>query len=138
MPTVRHQCRQSIVAPYPPIDAPLIPTRSQTSPSVVSCIFGRLTPPTPSTSPSHNITPTHLQDLRMLRSIIKKPTHIPSSWRSRYVEKLHLELDHKLRLREALETRSKELDKKMLDINPKLQELYTTRTLRQGEKKHFN
>lgn len=32
-----------------------------------------------------------------------------------------MELDLKASLREALETRSKELEKKMLEINPKLQ-----------------
>ncbi|KVH91350.1 hypothetical protein Ccrd_006635 [Cynara cardunculus var. scolymus] len=42
------------------------------------------------------------------------------------VEKLQLELDLKTRLREALETRSKELEKQMLDMNPKLQNLQQT------------
>lgn len=42
------------------------------------------------------------------------------------VEKLQLEVDLKTRLREALETRSKELEKQMLDMNPKLQNLEQT------------
>lgn len=42
------------------------------------------------------------------------------------VEKLQMELDLKASLREALETRSKELEKKVLEINPKLQNLEQT------------
>nr|KAJ0203328.1 hypothetical protein LSAT_V11C500236420 [Lactuca sativa] len=53
---------------------------------------------------------------------IHKLTHVPRSWRSRYVEKLQLKFDLKPRIMEALETRLKELEQKMLDINPKLQE----------------
>ncbi|KAI3756158.1 hypothetical protein L1987_55974 [Smallanthus sonchifolius] len=42
------------------------------------------------------------------------------------VEKLQLELDIKASLREALETRAKELEKKMLETNSKLQNLQQT------------
>ncbi|CAI9267503.1 unnamed protein product [Lactuca saligna] len=48
--------------------------------------------------------------------------HTYSEELEKQVEKLHLELDLKLRLMEALKTRSKELDQKMLHINTKLQE----------------
>lgn len=39
------------------------------------------------------------------------------------MEKLQLKFDLKPRIMEALETRLKELEQKMLDINPKLQEV---------------
>nr|KAJ0204330.1 hypothetical protein LSAT_V11C500250530 [Lactuca sativa] len=49
--------------------------------------------------------------------------HTRSQELEKQVEKLQFELDLKTKLREALETRSKELEQKMLDINPKLQEV---------------
>ncbi|CAH1427414.1 unnamed protein product [Lactuca virosa] len=52
--------------------------------------------------------------------------HTRSQELEKQVEKLQLELDLKTKLREALETRSKQLEQKMLDINPKLQELQQT------------
>ncbi|GKA23834.1 hypothetical protein Tco_0709867, partial [Tanacetum coccineum] len=42
------------------------------------------------------------------------------------VEKLQLELDLKAGLREVLETRTKELEKKMLEVDPKIQDLQKT------------
>ena len=39
------------------------------------------------------------------------------------VEKLQLELDLKAGLREVLETRTKELEKKMLEVDPKIQDV---------------
>lgn len=52
--------------------------------------------------------------------------HTRSQELEKQVEKLQLELDLKTKLREAMETRSKELEMKMLDINPKIQNLQQT------------
>lgn len=52
-----------------------------------------------------------------------KKAHTRAHELEKQVEKLQMELDIKNSLREALETRTKELEKKMLDLNPKLKEL---------------
>ncbi|XP_071727411.1 uncharacterized protein [Rutidosis leptorrhynchoides] len=52
-----------------------------------------------------------------------KKAHLRSQELEKQVEKLQMELDLKASLREALETRTKELEKKLLEINPKLQNL---------------
>ncbi|CAH1435474.1 unnamed protein product [Lactuca virosa] len=151
---VRNQCRRSIVAPHPPIDAPLFSTRCQTvdAPPHRSFPNSQLhpSPPTsPAVPPSHASDTTIAQQNSDSSSDAKEQNqkaHTHSQELEKQVEKLWLELNLKLRLKEDLETRSKELDQKMIDINPKLQEghiigwLQTpdTRTVRQGEKKHYN
>ncbi|KAD4178587.1 hypothetical protein E3N88_27178 [Mikania micrantha] len=52
-----------------------------------------------------------------------RKVHARSQELEKQVEKLQLELDLKASLREALETRSKELEKKVLEINSKIQDL---------------
>lgn len=59
--------------------------------------------------------------------------HTRSQELEKQVEKLQLELDLKSKLREAFETRSKELEKKMVDINPKIQDL--EKTIKEQKKK---
>ncbi|CAH1423128.1 unnamed protein product [Lactuca virosa] len=112
--------------------------------------------PSPPTSPA--VPPSHASDTTIAQQNSdsssgssdakeqNQKAHTHSQELEKQVEKLWLELNLKLRLREDLETRSKELDQKMIDINPKLQEghiigwLQTPdiRTRRQGEKKHYN
>ncbi|KAD0001309.1 hypothetical protein E3N88_44953 [Mikania micrantha] len=53
-------------------------------------------------------------------------THTRSQELEEQVERLQLELEQKAHLREALEARSKELEKNILEMNPKLQNLQQT------------
>ncbi|PWA72797.1 myosin heavy chain-related protein [Artemisia annua] len=55
-----------------------------------------------------------------------KKAHTRAQELEKQVEKLQLELDLKAGLREVLETRTKELEKKMLEVDPKIQDLQKT------------
>ncbi|CAH1449425.1 unnamed protein product [Lactuca virosa] len=89
--------------------------------------------PSPPTSPA--VPPSHASDTTIAQQNSdsssgssdakeqNQKAHTHSQELEKQVDKLWLELNLKLMLREDLETRSKELDQKMIDINPKLQEI---------------